>query len=103
MNIRNVYFALAIIGAAVPYIFFIEHFSTAGFSPGQFIALLFANSPAAGFTADLVISSIVFWIAMFERRSRGKGPRPTLFVVLNLTIGLSCALPAYLYAAAKNE
>lgn len=103
MNIRHVYLALAVIGAVVPYIFFIEHFSTTGFSPGHFIALLFANSPAAGFTADLMISSPVFWVAMFHQRRRGKGPNPALLVALNLTIGLSCAMPAYLYATAERQ
>ena len=32
---------------------------------------------------------------------RREGPAPWLFVVLNLTIGLSCALPAYLYASIR--
>ena len=35
---------------------------------------------------------------MFQQKQRKNGPNPALFIVLNLTIGLSCALPAYLYA-----
>jgi len=92
---KNVYLLLAIVGALVPWLFFAGFFAAAGMSPVGFVAALFANQAAGGFTADLLISSAVFWIYLF---SRGSGPSPWLFVALNLTIGLSCALPAYLYA-----
>ncbi len=98
MSIRNVYLILAILGAVIPYVFFAQHFEANGFAIADFVSALFMNAPASGFTTDLLISSFVFWIAMFHRRSQGKGPNPALFVVLNVTIGLSCALPAYLYA-----
>ena len=100
---RNIFLVLAIIGAVAPYFYFVQHFSTTGFEPGEFLSAVFANPAAAGFTADLLISSFVFWIAMFHRRILGKGPKPMLFIILNLTIGLSCALPAYLYANARGE
>lgn len=105
MNYKIVYLILAIAGAIVPYVFFAQHFAAVGFGLGDFTRAVFANPAAGGFTADLLISSFIFWIAMFHRRSDGNGPRPTLFIVLNLFIGLSCALPAYLYAstAARNN
>ena len=103
MKIRTVYLVLAIAGAVIPYVFFIEHFGDAGFGLVEFVRALFVTAPAAGFTADLLISSIVFWIAIWHRRSMGKGPNPALFIALNVTIGLSCALPAYLYATANGE
>lgn len=96
--LKKIYLALAFAGAIVPYIYFVQHFTATGFGVGDFVSAIFANPAAGGFTADLLISSFVFWIAMFSRFGRGKGPKPLLFVVLNLTIGLSCALPAYLYA-----
>ncbi|MGI9206172.1 MAG: DUF2834 domain-containing protein [Woeseiaceae bacterium] len=96
--LKKVYLVLALAGAIVPYIYLVQHFTDAGFGIGDFISAVFANPAAGGFTADLLISSFVFWIAMFSRFGRGQGPKPLLFVVLNLTIGLSCALPAYLYA-----
>lgn len=103
MKIKNVYLVLAIAGAVIPYVFFIEHFRAAGFGLLDFISALFVTAPAAGFTSDLLISSLVFWVAILQRRSRGKGPNPALFIVLNVSIGLSCALPAYLYATANGE
>lgn len=99
MDRKKLYLLLAIGGAVVPYIFFIQHFAAAGFHIGVFVSAVFVNPAAGGFTADLLISSLVFWIFMLHRRGRGEGPGPFWFIVLNLTIGLSCALPAYLYAS----
>jgi len=97
---KTTYLVLAILGAIVPYLFFSQHFGAAGFGLVEFVEALFVNPAAGGFTADLLIASLVFWVAMFQRRHRRQGPSPAIFVVLNLTIGLSCALPAYLYATA---
>lgn len=98
MNKKSIYLGLAFAGAIVPYLYFIQHFSDAGLGISTFVSAVFANPAAGGFTADLLISSFVFWIAMFHRQGLGKGPNPLLFILLNLTIGLSCALPAYLAA-----
>ena len=90
---KNVYLAWAIIGAVLPYMFFLGVFHSEILISG-FIPALFVNGPAGGFVVDVLISSAVFWTYMFSQKS---GPKPALFIVLNLTIGLSCALPAYLY------
>ena len=60
------------------------------------------NGAAAGITADILFSSFVFWLFIYTQYRKG-GPNPLLFIVLNLTIGLSCALPAYLYACEDSE
>ena len=91
---KRLYMALATLGAIAPYLFFIQHFSTAGFGLGSFISALFVNGAAGGFSTDLLISSLVLWIYIF---SEGKVKRPWAFVLVNLLIGLSCALPLYLY------
>ena len=96
---RNLYLALAVAGAVIPYVFFAGFFLEHGISLARFLSALFANGAAGGFTADILISSLVFWLYMFSRN----GPRPWLFIVLNLTIGLSCALPAYLYATTPPD
>ena len=91
---KNLYLILAIVGAVVPYLFFFQFFAEMGVDLPAFVAALFANGAAGGFTADLLITSLVFWIYIFNRKG---GPVAWPFVLLNLTIGLSCALPAYLY------
>ena len=97
---KHVYLVLAVTGAVVPYVFFVEYFGTHGLSLVGFLSALFANNAAAGFAADLFLSSFVFWLYMF---SRPAAPRPWLFIGLNLLVGLSCALPAYLYADARSR
>jgi hypothetical protein len=100
---KKLFLVLAVIGAISPYLFFIQHLSNEGFSPSKLTAAVFANPAAGGFTADLLLSSGIFWIFMFIERSSKKGPNPLLFILLNFFIGLSCALPAYLYARERAE
>ncbi len=100
---KTLYLLLAIAGALLPYAFFLQHFSSEGVSLPGFVAAVFANPAAGGFTADLLFTSVVFWIFMFQQRSREKGPSPIIFIALNLLIGLSCALPAYLYARERRD
>jgi hypothetical protein len=94
---KRFYLILAVLGAIAPYVFFFQFFSEEGINLSKFVSALFANGAISGFTADLLITSLVFWIAMFQQRGKGRGPNPLPFVALNLLIGLSCALPAYLY------
>ncbi len=100
---RSFYLVLAVVGAIVPLAFFAQFFFGNGgdVAPLDFVPALFVNGAAGGFAADLLISSFVFWGYMWNRRASGPNILP--FVALNLFIGLSCALPAYLYAATANE
>lgn len=97
---RMTYLLLAVIGAVVPMAFFAAFFADRSISLPGFLQALFVNGAAGGFTADLLITSVVFWVWMFTQKD---GPAPWLFIVLNLCIGLSCALPAYLYARASRD
>ncbi|MCY4265914.1 MAG: DUF2834 domain-containing protein [Gammaproteobacteria bacterium] len=96
---KTVYLILACIGAVMPWWFFFEFFSSNGADAPLFIGSLLANGAVGGFTADLVISSVAFWLFMFSRSDHG--PAPWIFIVLNLGIGLSFALPSYLWANEK--
>jgi uncharacterized protein DUF2834 len=98
---KNLYLVLAIIGGIVPYLFFFQFIQNQGINIPAFINGLFVNGAAGGFSADLLISSFVFWLFMFQQMKYSNGPKPWLFIGLNLSIGLSCALPAYLYAKDK--
>jgi len=97
---KNVYLFLAVLGTALPIMFFVGVFHTEAIGLAGFLPALFANSVAGGFTADIVIASLAFWVYMFSAR---QGPSPWLFVALNMCIGLSCALPAYLYRRAALQ
>lgn len=95
---KNIYLIMAIIGSIVPYYFFFQFFGTEGLNLPLFVKALFPNGAAGGFSADLLITSVVFWIYMYQQKNKANGPNPVIFIVLNLFVGLSSALPAYLYA-----
>ncbi len=94
---RNFYLVMAVAGTVVPYVFFIDFMQQHGMSLGGFVTGLFANGAAGGFSSDLLISSFVFWGFLSQDGPRQGVGRLWLYVVLNLAIGLSCALPLYLY------
>jgi len=98
--LKTLYLALAIIGAVVPYLFFGQFFMEHGVHLPSFVNALFVNGAAGGFSADVLISSAAFWVYMYNQKA---GPQPAWFILLNLSIGLSCALPAYLYATYHNS
>ena len=100
---KKLYLFLTIIGAIVPYVFFFQFIQAEGLNIPAFISALFVNGAAGGFSADLLLSSCIFWLFMFRQVKESDGPKPHLFIVLNLTIGLCCALPAYLYAREEAQ
>ena len=92
----RLYFLFAILGTIVPYLFFGDFVLSQGIDIPEFVRQIFANSPAGGFTTDLLITSAAFWIWSF-REARRRGMRCWwIYVSLNLTVGLSCALPLFL-------
>jgi hypothetical protein len=97
MSRSTVFLLLAIVGAIAPYVFFVQFFQAEGLA-GDFIGSLFANGAAGGFAADVILSSVVFWLFLFREAPRAGVARPWLYVLVNLTIGLSCALPLFLWA-----
>ena len=95
---RKIYLTLAILGAIIPHLFFFKFIQVEGVNIPLFVESLFVNGAAGGFSADLLFTSFVFWLFMFVQAKESNAPKPFLFILLNLTIGLSCAFPAYLYA-----
>ncbi|MSR10614.1 MAG: DUF2834 domain-containing protein [Gammaproteobacteria bacterium] len=101
MSLKNLYLLAAVLGAIISIVFYANFVAAQGIDLVAFVQALFVNGATGGFTADLLISSFVFWIYMFSQRARG--PQPWLFIALNLGIGLSCALPGYLYARERAK
>lgn len=100
---KNTYLVLAVLGGVIPYLFFFQFVRIEGVNLPLFVESLFVNGAAGGFSADLLFTSFVFWLFMFIEAKDSRKPSPYLFIALNLTIGLSCALPAYLYAKERKK
>ena len=101
MSRSTLFLTLAAIGAVLPWFFFLQFFEAEGLG-GDFVGALFVNGAAGGFTTDLLISSLVFWIFLFAEARRSGVARPWLYVLVNLLIGLSCALPLFLWARERS-
>jgi hypothetical protein len=96
MKPKNLYLALSITGLVVPYAQFvpwlIEHQSLRGFLPA-----MFANRIIAFFVFDVLVSAAVLVVFMaIERRRMPVRARWAPIVAL-LTVGVSLALPLFLY------
>jgi hypothetical protein len=92
------YLLAFLVGTFVP-LYFVYGFiqESGGVNLPLFIAQLFENKASSTFSADLLICSFIFWVFMaYDKRSKNL-PGIFYFIVLNLTIGLSSALPLYLY------
>ena len=98
---KNGYLLMAIVGTVVPYFFFVQHFNVAGFGVSEFVSGVFATPAASGFSADLLITSCVFWVYMVF--AGNDAPVPWPFILRNLLVGLSCAIPAYLYWCERKK
>ena len=91
------YLDLALVGTVIPGWLFYQGIAAHG--AGKLLPLAFANQIGTALTADLLISSLAFWILAareMDRLGSGKGKLP-LFMALNLLIGLSCSLPAFMW------
>lgn len=94
---KNIYLVLALIGLIAPYLFFFRFLSVNGLNVGLLVQLLFANDISTFFAVDLVISIIVFWIYMVSEATTLQMKNWWLYIVASLTVGLSFALPLFLY------
>ena len=93
---KRFYLIAAIIGAIAPYA---TYFGYLAAYPGTSGALSLAwGSPIAAATlVDFTISCLVFWLFVFVESKRLAIKWPLLFIVSNCLIGLSFALPLFLY------
>ena len=93
---KILYLLAAILGAALPLSQLIPFLKTHGLNLSLLFALLFSNSVSAFFGMDVIVSSLVLWIFVFSEGRRLGMKRLWLYVVCNLLVGVSLALPLFL-------
>ena len=97
MSRKSVYLTLALIGLFVPYYFFLKFLTTEGINVPLLLNQLFSNNITTFFAVDLIISVIVFWIYMTAEANRLQMNNSGLYILASLFVGLSFALPLFLY------
>jgi uncharacterized protein DUF2834 len=98
MKRKNLYLVLAIVGFLVPYYFFVSFLRTYGLDGRVFVRELFDTSISTFFAADLIISCLVFLVYLRQETKRNSMRYSWIYVIALLTVGLSFALPLFLYA-----
>ena len=107
MRLKHLYLILAIAGFAGPYYFLISFLIAHGLAGRIFLEQLLANRISTFFFVDLLIASIAFIVYLPREAARCSIKRWWLYLFALLTVGLSFALPLFLFiresrAAAKT-
>jgi Terpene cyclase DEP1 len=97
-SMKPVYLLLTLVGSIAPWLWLLQD-PTVLLSPTLFLQKAFENNIAAALTSDLLISAIAFFCFVWIELKRLDISRLWLLVYVGLTfgVGLSCALPFFLY------
>lgn len=95
--IKRVYLILAVAGFVVPYYYFVSFLVANGLDFRLFFQQLFATPISSFFAVDLLLSCVVFAFYLHQEAARYAISKRWLYLVVLLTVGLSCALPLFLY------
>jgi hypothetical protein len=85
------------LGTILPYSQFIPFLADHGLDLPLFIEQLFANRISGFFGFDVIVSSAVLWVFVFAAGRRRKMKRLWIYILGNLTVGVSPGLPLFLY------
>jgi hypothetical protein len=97
MKLKNVYLLLCVLGLAVPYSQFVPWLQENGLNAGLLVRQLFANRISAFFGLDVMVSSAVLLVFMRVEGRRLRTRFRWLPIVALCTVGVSLALPLFLY------
>ena len=93
---KKLYLITAILGAALPLSQLIPFLKAHGLDLTLFFTMLFSNNVSGFFGLDVIVSSLVLWIFVFSEGQRLGMKRLWFYVVCNLMVGVSLALPLFL-------
>ncbi len=96
------YLIAFIIGTIIPCYFIYLFIEINGLNISLFLTELFQSKASATFSSDLLICSFIIWVFMATDKKDKNIPSLIIFIGLNLFIGLSSALPLYLYYRQKS-
>ena len=97
MKPKSIYVALCVVGAIVPYAIFLPFVFAHGLDMRLIVRELFSNRVSASFAADVILSSVAFWVFVAIEGRRAGVRRLWLPVAANIVVGLSLGLPLFLY------
>jgi Protein of unknown function DUF2834 len=87
----------AVLGTVLPLRFLVPFLVTNGLDLPLFFQQLFQNNVSAFFGVDVIVSSVALWLFIFSEGRRRKMPALWVYVICNLLVGVSLALPLFLF------
>src|SRR6185369_16999907 len=93
---KRLYLLAAILGAVLPLSQLIPFLTTYGLDLKLLFTYLFSNSVSAFFGLDVIVLSVVLWLFVFAEGRRLGMKRLWVYVIFNLIVGVSLALPLFL-------
>lgn len=103
MKLKHFYLILMVIGFVVPYYFFISFLMAHGLDPRELVRQLFSTYISTFFAVDLIIASIVFIVYLRREALRCSMENWWVYLVPLFTVGLSLALPLFLYVRESHQ
>ena len=97
MRLRHLYLALCVIGLLLPYSQFVPWLLQNGLDLPLFCRQLFANQISGFFALDVIVATLALWVLVFTEGRRHGSRYFWLPVIASLLVGVSLALPLYLY------
>ena len=94
---RKLYLVMALLGALLPGRYLVRFLMQHGLDMNLFFGQLFQNDIAAFFGLDVIVTSVVLWLLVFSEGKRLGMKQLWVYIVCNLAIGVSLALPLFLY------
>jgi hypothetical protein len=92
-----IYLIAAILGTVLPLSQFFPFVVANGLDMSLFMQQLFQTHVSAFFAMDVLVSSLVLWVFVFSEGRRRGMSKLWLYVVCNLIVGVSLALPLFLF------
>ena len=91
------YLIAAVIGTILTLSQLIPFLAQFGLDLPLFFEQLFQNYISSFFGLDVIVSSVVLWFFIFSEGKRRQMKNLWVYVLCNLVVGVSLALPLFLY------
>ena len=96
------YLVAAILGTILPLRFLVPFLLANGLDLPTFFEQLFQNDVSAFFGTDVIVSSLTLWVFVFSEGRRRQMRKLWVYVICNLLVGVSLALPLFLFFREKK-
>ena len=98
MKPKYIYLLIAVIGTVVPYYSLIAFLLHNGLDMELFFSHMFDKEIAAFFSWDVIISTFAVVTLVITEGKRLRMKNTWIYILFNLTVGVSLALPAFLFS-----